>query len=88
MTRKILIFPLVIPIIFVIRLYQWVVSPFLPVSCRFLPSCSCYALEAFSKHGPIGGLLLSIKRLCKCHPWGGMGHDPVPDHLSKSRSSN
>ncbi|MEC9022133.1 MAG: membrane protein insertion efficiency factor YidD [Pseudomonadota bacterium] len=88
MTRKLLIFPVVISIIFLIRLYQWIVSPFLPMSCRFLPSCSCYALEAFYKHGPIGGLFLTIKRLCKCHPWGGSGHDPVPDCLSKSRSSS
>jgi len=61
-----------------IRLYQVALSPFLPNSCRFQPTCSQYALEAFAKHGAFRGFWLTIKRISKCHPWGGHGHDPVP----------
>jgi len=67
-----------------IRFYQWTVSPFLvwlggPGSgCRFLPSCSQYFLEAVETHGAARGSWLGVKRLCRCHPWGGCGCDPVP----------
>lgn len=61
----------------VIRLYQWGVSPWLGVRCRFVPSCSHYALEAVERHGA-KGLWLAAKRVARCHPWGGQGHDPVP----------
>jgi uncharacterized protein len=61
-----------------IRLYQLVVSPLLPPSCRYLPSCSDYALEALAHHGVLRGLLLALRRLARCHPWGGSGYDPVP----------
>jgi uncharacterized protein len=64
--------------IFLIKIYQLVISPFLPNSCRFSPTCSQYGLEAVSKHGPIKGLWLTVKRILRCHPWGGHGHDPVP----------
>jgi len=61
-----------------VRGYQWVfagrVSP-----CRYVPSCSSYALEAFEVHGFVRGSWLSIRRLGRCHPWGGSGWDPVPD---------
>jgi putative membrane protein insertion efficiency factor len=50
-----------------------------PSPCRFDPSCSSYALEAFERHGALRGLWLTIRRLARCHPWGGMGWDPVPD---------
>jgi len=50
-----------------------------PSPCRFDPSCSSYALEAFERHGAARGLWLTIRRLARCHPWGGMGWDPVPD---------
>jgi putative membrane protein insertion efficiency factor len=61
-----------------IRLYQICISPLLPPSCRFTPTCSQYAIEALRKHGPVRGLWLTIKRLLRCHPWGGSGYDPVP----------
>ncbi|HJM86503.1 MAG: membrane protein insertion efficiency factor YidD [Candidatus Marinimicrobia bacterium] len=64
---------------FLIRAYQLLLSPFSLPSCRFGPSCSQYALEAFQKHSPGKALLLSLKRLVKCHPLGASGHDPVPD---------
>ncbi len=61
-----------------IRLYQTCISPFTPPACRFTPTCSQYALEAIRKYGPFKGLWLAIKRLLRCHPWGGSGYDPVP----------
>ena len=54
------------------------VSPFFPPSCRFVPTCSVYGVEALKKHGPIKGAWLTIKRIAKCHPWGSSGYDPVP----------
>jgi len=63
-----------------IRIYQWVLSPLLPRSCRFAPSCSEYAAEAVQRHGVLAGSLLAARRLLRCHPWGGDGYDPVPDH--------
>jgi len=48
-------------------------------TCRFSPSCSAYALEAVQRHGALQGSRLTVVRLCRCHPWGGCGHDPVPD---------
>ena len=61
-----------------IRAYQLLVAPVLPPSCRYLPSCSHYAAEAIDRHGPLRGGLLAVRRLCRCHPWGGSGYDPVP----------
>ena len=61
----------------IVKPYQVVVSPFLGTNCRYNPTCSAYALEALKKFGIIKGGLLSIKRVAKCHPWGGHGHDPV-----------
>jgi putative membrane protein insertion efficiency factor len=58
--------------------YQLLLSPLLLPSCRFEPSCSHYAQEAISAHGPGRGLVLAAKRLLRCHPWGGTGFDPVP----------
>lgn len=62
-----------------IRVYQWVISPILPRSCRFAPSCSEYAAEAIASHGALAGGWLALRRLARCHPWGGDGYDPVPD---------
>jgi uncharacterized protein len=61
-----------------IKLYQWIVSPLLGPKCRFTPTCSQYAIEALKKHGVFKGLWLTVKRLGRCHPWGGHGYDPVP----------
>ncbi|MCS7074595.1 MAG: membrane protein insertion efficiency factor YidD [Bacteroidia bacterium] len=64
--------------IFLIRGYQRWISPVLPPSCRYVPSCSQYAIEALQKHGFFYGLGLSLWRILRCNPWGGCGHDPVP----------
>ena len=72
--KKGLIIILIIPI----KIYQLAISPLLPSSCRYTPTCSSYAIEALKKHGPIKGLLLTIRRISRCHPWGGHGYDPVP----------
>ncbi|MFC7333751.1 membrane protein insertion efficiency factor YidD [Rhodocista pekingensis] len=61
-----------------IHLYRWVVSPLLGPSCRYVPSCSEYALDALSKHGAVRGSWLAVRRILRCHPWGGSGWDPVP----------
>ena len=61
-----------------IKLYQWLISPFLPNACRYSPTCSQYGIEAIKKHGVFKGSWLTIKRISRCHPWGGHGHDPVP----------
>ena len=61
-----------------IRLYQKFISPCLGHNCRFLPTCSQYAIEAITKYGPVKGLWLAVKRILRCHPWGGSGYDPVP----------
>jgi putative membrane protein insertion efficiency factor len=62
-----------------IRAYQLLLRPVLPPACRYLPSCSHYADEAIARHGPARGGWLAACRICRCHPWGGSGHDPVPD---------
>ncbi len=62
----------------IIRFYQYVISPYLPPSCRYTPSCSVYGIEALKKHGPFKGGWLTIKRVASCNPWGGSGYDPVP----------
>ncbi|MFO1501955.1 MAG: membrane protein insertion efficiency factor YidD [Verrucomicrobiota bacterium] len=80
--------PAQIILVLAIRLYR-LISPakallFGPLGrCRFTPSCSVYALEAIERHGAMWGLWLSVKRVAKCHPWGGCGYDPVPcpEHL-------
>ncbi len=61
-----------------IWIYRNFISPFTPNTCRFQPTCSGYAVEAIRKHGPFKGFVLAIKRIGKCHPWGGSGYDPVP----------
>jgi putative membrane protein insertion efficiency factor len=60
------------------KAWQWGPSAILPPSCRYQPSCSAYAITAIERHGALKGGWLAIKRLCRCHPWGGSGFDPVP----------
>ena len=71
-----------IPISFLIslpiRAYRVIFSPWVGHNCRYQPTCSAYALEALEKHGALVGLYLIVRRLLKCHPWGGQGYDPVP----------
>jgi uncharacterized protein len=78
-------------LIFGVRLYQWVLSPakaalFGPLGrCRYTPTCSQYAVEAVRGHGALGGSWLAAKRVCRCHPWGGCGDDPVPEAKAKGQ---
>ncbi len=72
--RSVLVTILILPV----RFYQKFISPLTPPSCRFTPTCSQYAVEALRKHGPVKGLWLAIRRILRCHPWGGSGCDPVP----------
>lgn len=65
-------------LILLVRSYQLIISPWLPPSCRFTPTCSQYSIEALRKYGPFKGCWLTLKRLLRCHPWGGSGYDPVP----------
>ncbi|BAI71160.1 hypothetical protein AZL_005220 [Azospirillum sp. B510] len=62
-----------------VYLYRWTLSPFVGWQCRFQPTCSRYAIESLEKHGAIRGGWLTLRRLGRCHPWGGSGWDPVPD---------
>ena len=61
-----------------IRFYQIAISPLLGPRCRYIPTCSQYSLEAIHRHGAVRGVWLSVHRICRCHPWGGSGYDPVP----------
>jgi len=79
MLKKILIAPFV----FLVRIYQTVISPLTPATCRYQPTCSHYTVEALKKHGLFHGGKLAIKRIFSCHPWGGSGYDPVPDKVDK-----
>ncbi len=64
--------------LFLIYVYQRLISPLLPSSCRFVPTCSAYGIEAIKKYGPFKGGWLTLKRILSCHPWGRSGYDPVP----------
>lgn len=65
-------------LIALLRFYQGAISPLTPPSCRFVPTCSQYGIEAIQKYGAFKGGWLTLKRLSRCHPWGGSGFDPVP----------
>jgi putative membrane protein insertion efficiency factor len=69
---------LALPFILLIKLYQVIVSPWLGPKCRYTPSCSAYGVEALKKYGVFKGGWLTLKRISRCHPWGGHGYDPVP----------
>ncbi|WP_423211177.1 membrane protein insertion efficiency factor YidD [Paracoccus yeei] len=62
-----------------VRAYRLAASPWVGHACRFQPTCSVYALEALERHGGLRGAWLTTRRLCRCHPWGGQGFDPVPE---------
>lgn len=66
------------PLIAVVRLYRVAISPWLGMNCRFQPTCSEYAIEALRIHGAFKGAWLAVRRIGRCHPWGGSGYDPVP----------
>ncbi len=74
-------------VIFIIRLYQTLVSPYMAPSCRYTPTCSQYSIEAIQRFGIFKGLWLSIRRLTSCHPWHHGGYDPVPPLDKKQTSS-
>ncbi|MFR9650104.1 MAG: membrane protein insertion efficiency factor YidD [Rikenellaceae bacterium] len=78
LSLKILRRVLALPLILLVEIYRHCISPFTPPSCRYTPTCSAYALEALKRHGVIKGSWLAIKRISRCHPWGGSGEDPVP----------
>jgi uncharacterized protein len=79
MIKKILIAPFLL----LIRFYQLGISPFLPATCRFEPTCSHYFIEALKVHGLFKGFYLGMKRIFSCHPWGKKGYDPVPEKKCK-----
>jgi putative membrane protein insertion efficiency factor len=79
MLNKIIIFPFIL----FIRVYQLIISPMLGSNCRFIPTCSEYAMESLKEYGLIKGIFLSIKRIGKCHPWGSHGYDPIPNKMEK-----
>lgn len=65
-------------LILLVKFYKGAISPMLPAACRYTPTCSEYALQALRKYGPFKGLWLALRRIARCHPWGGSGYDPVP----------
>ena len=67
------------PFVFLVRVYQTLISPLTPATCRYQPTCSHYTIEALKTHGLLHGGKLAIKRIFSCHPWGGSGYDPVPE---------
>lgn len=68
-----------------VYVYKYCISPFTPASCRHVPTCSEYAVQAIKTHGPFKGIILTLKRLSKCHPWGTHGYDPVPPKHSETK---
>lgn len=66
-----------------VRFYQGAISPLLPATCRYTPTCSQYMIEALREYGPVRGFWMGLKRLGRCHPWGGSGYDPVPKRMEK-----
>lgn len=74
---------LALPLIGLVRLYQWVISPLLGPTCKFYPSCSNYAVTALSRHGLLRGTWLTVRRLGRCHPWSDGGVDHVPERAPR-----
>lgn len=73
------------PLILLVRFYQVAISPYMPSSCRYSPTCSHYTIEALNKHGLLKGSWFAIKRISSCHPWGGSGYDPVPEKKKRNK---
>ena len=65
-------------LVLLVRFYQGAISPHFPPVCRYTPTCSQYAVEALTRHGALKGGWLALRRIMRCHPWGGSGYDPVP----------
>ncbi|MBT3364152.1 MAG: membrane protein insertion efficiency factor YidD [Schleiferiaceae bacterium] len=78
MIKHILHLLLGLPLLLIVGIYKYLISPFTPPSCRHEPSCSSYASEAVSVWGPLQGSWMAVKRIGRCHPWGSWGYDPVP----------
>ena len=78
--KKIFGFPLIV----LVKIYLYIISPIFPATCRYTPTCSHYMIEAINVWGPIKGTYLGLKRIGYCHPWGGHGHDPVPEKKKKA----
>ena len=83
MLKKYLNNLLTMPVITIIKTYQFFLSPILKTNCRYLPTCSEYSITAFKEHGLLYGFYYSLKRIFKCHPLGGHGFDPVPKKINK-----
>jgi len=75
-------------LIFLVNVYKYGISPIFPPRCRYVPTCSSYAIEAIKIHGPLKGGYLSAKRILSCHPWGGSGYDPVPEKKDIKQKGN
>ena len=73
-------------LIFIVRIYQTLISPLFPPSCRYYPTCSSYMIDALKKHGPILGLIMGISRILRCNPFIRGGVDPVPDNFTVFRN--
>jgi putative membrane protein insertion efficiency factor len=80
--RKLLTFPL----IGLIYIYKYLISPLLPGGCRHYPGCSTYAIDALTRYGPLKGGIMAASRIARCHPWGTHGYDPVPRFIIKKIS--
>jgi len=73
---------LALPLVLLVRIYSYVISPLLGSNCRYDPTCSAYAIEALQKYGAFRGTALAARRIARCHPWGGSGYDPLPGEES------
>jgi uncharacterized protein len=77
--------PVAVVLVWCLRAYQLTLSALIGRRCRYLPTCSDYAMEAITRHGPWRGIWLGAGRVCRCHPWGGDGFDPVPEEWPRGR---
>lgn len=75
------------PLLLLVQIYRYAISPWLGANCRYQPTCSNYAIEALQKHGAFRGSALTAKRIARCHPWADSGYDPVPDDKSDENSN-